>query len=173
MGGVLTYECTSSSGHQAHQRYAIFASPPSPFLLLLALRDTTTDPRPDRACLRFCWRTGSEVEHDTRYWLRPGKTYTAARAAEGYDFHLTHKKHSRSSAAFSIVASPAEPENTLVFGGVVQPPVYSLQFVPHGKPVQVSRGNNEAAVDIQPEAGYSIQDDDRIQTLNGVESVIV
>lgn len=48
---------------------------------------------------------GPTVEHATRYYLRPGKEYSAARSVDGFDFYLTHKAHSRREAAFVLRTS--------------------------------------------------------------------
>ena len=104
--------------------------------------------------------SGGVVEKDTRYWLRPGKTYTAGRQTAGYDFYLTHKRHSRKEPHFSLKAGTVEPRSTLITSqehGKRQP-AYELHLTTDTKPVWITEQGKEDLTEVRTGTSFLIED---------------
>jgi hypothetical protein len=120
---------------------------------------------------------------EPRYWLRPGKQYSAARSADSvFDFYLNLKKHGRKEAALSLIVESVLPKDTQISpadaaaaaaGFSSETPTHALEVVNHqeNKHIVVHRQGAEP-LELVNGGRYSLKSGDRVQTYAGAESYI-
>ena len=118
---------------------------------------------------------------EPRYWLRPGKQYSAARSADStFDFYLNLKKHGRKEAALSLVVESVLPKDTHITAAAAaasgfssDAPTHTLEIVNHqeNKHIVVHRQGAEP-LELVNGGRYSLKSGDRVQTYAGAESYI-
>ena len=108
-----------------------------------------------------------EVEEDTRYWLRPGKTYRAARVVEDFDFYLTHKRHSRKDAHFSLRAGSVDPKATLICNPdeYRMGPIYDVELYAETKSVWIAQPDGQD-LEVKEGAGIAVTEGMTVKLLN-------